>query len=96
MDISLSADDLGVSALLADSECGSADNVFAFFNDEGDFGAGTACIAPIALEGNMIPVQALSAFDGQQSAGDWTLTVTDSVGGDNGTLNEWCVYMTLE
>ena len=35
------------------------------------------------------PYQALSAFNGQSSAGTWTLTVTDDAGWDTGTLVDW-------
>ncbi len=31
----------------------------------------------------------LSVFDGEPAAGTWTLTVTDDVGGDGGTLDNW-------
>ncbi len=39
------------------------------------------------------PAGDLGAFMGEEMAGDWTLTVTDNVGGDFGTLNNWCVHV---
>jgi len=42
--------------------------------------------------GTFIPEQALSAFDGESSLGDWTLTVIDGAGGDGGALNSWTVF----
>jgi subtilisin-like proprotein convertase family protein len=35
------------------------------------------------------PLQSLSAFQGEDSAGVWTLTVEDDVVGDSGTINVW-------
>jgi subtilisin-like proprotein convertase family protein len=35
----------------------------------------------------------LSAFDGEDAAGTWTLTVNDNAGGDLGTLDSWTVNM---
>ena len=33
----------------------------------------------------------MTAFDGEDLSGDWTMTVSDNAGGDTGTLNEWCL-----
>ena len=33
-------------------------------------------------------------FDGLDSAGDWTLVVSDQVGGDTGTLDAWSLRFT--
>jgi len=96
LDISLSADDLALTNNLSFDQCSLDDDVQATFNDEGDFAVGSACINPIAIEGNLIPEQPLSVYDGGASAGEWTLTVVDDLGGDTGTLNEWCVFITLE
>jgi subtilisin-like proprotein convertase family protein len=38
-----------------------------------------------------MPVGSLSAFYGSNAQGDWTLTISDTVGADEGFLNEWCV-----
>jgi len=40
---------------------------------------------------NFIPLQSLSAFDGENLQGDWELTITDTIPGSNGTLDEWCL-----
>ncbi len=37
------------------------------------------------------PAGDLAGFVGEYLGGDWTLTVSDHVGSDTGTLNEWCV-----
>lgn len=97
LQIQLTADALGVSSDVLDQECGSANDLFATFNDEGSNGAGAVCVQPIAIEGNLLPEQPLSAFDGLSATGDWTLSITDVfAGADDGTLDEWCVYITLE
>ncbi len=96
LEISLSADDLALQNTLSDNNCGGIDDVLTTFNDEGDFLVGSACIAPVGIEGNIIPDASLSVYDGGASAGEWTLTVDDQVGGDTGTLDEWCLFITLE
>ncbi|MCH8966821.1 MAG: proprotein convertase P-domain-containing protein, partial [Planctomycetes bacterium] len=43
---------------------------------------------------NYTPNQALSAFDGMDAAGTWTIAVSDNAGGDSGTLNAWSIRLT--
>ncbi len=93
----LIADDLGLSNDLLAQRCGSLDDAFATFNDEGSNGVGAVCVLPIAVEGNLIPEQPLSVYDGASATGEWTLSLEDVfTPADDGTLNEWCVYITLE
>ncbi len=40
------------------------------------------------------PNNPLSAFDGLDSAGDWTITVSDGAGADTGTLVEWSLHIS--
>lgn len=35
-----------------------------------------------------------SAFNGEVATGDWVLSVTDNVGGDSGSLNNWALTLT--
>jgi subtilisin-like proprotein convertase family protein/uncharacterized protein (DUF2141 family) len=44
-------------------------------------------IAPFS--GSYIPDQLLSAFDGENPNGVWTLEISDQAGGDSGSLNSW-------
>ncbi len=69
---------------------GSGDNYTnTLFDDE----AGTSISsASPPFTGTFIPEEALSAFDGESSLGDWTLTVIDGAGGDGGSLNSWTVF----
>jgi subtilisin-like proprotein convertase family protein/Zn-dependent metalloprotease len=41
------------------------------------------------ITGRWAPAQPLAAFDGQPSAGTWTLRVSDVEAGDTGTLQQW-------
>lgn len=39
--------------------------------------------------GTLTPAEPLSAFEGKDTAGDWTLLITDSATQDQGVLNSW-------
>jgi len=41
------------------------------------------------------PTSALSAFDGEDAAGVWTLTIEDGVIGDDGVLQSWSLDITI-
>ncbi|MFN8588218.1 MAG: proprotein convertase P-domain-containing protein [Candidatus Eisenbacteria bacterium] len=41
----------------------------------------------------LTPAASLSAFNGQSSAGTWSLTVIDNASSDTGTLNQWCLTL---
>jgi len=41
-----------------------------------------------------VPSNALSAFDGEGTMGDWILSIEDTAGGDQGTLNSWSLVYT--
>ena len=94
LDIFLTHDDTGTQVELATDLCGADDDVFAFFNDEAT--GAPDCVVPVAIEGNVTAEGVLGDFDGEASGGNWTLNVTDDASGDDGTLNEWCIYITPE
>jgi hypothetical protein len=96
LDIVLEADDLGLSNNVVFDQCFGPNDVFAFFNDEGNGPAGVDCTEPFGIEGNLTPLTPLSVYDGAEVNGSWTVSITDDAGGDVGTLNEWCLYFTLE
>lgn len=96
LDITLSADDLGLTTDLVLDVCTSTDDLYAFFNDEGTGTPGANCEEPVAIEGNLVPQGSLATFDGMSVTGDWSLQVTDDASPDDGVLNEWCLYVTLE
>ncbi|TDP58712.1 reprolysin-like metallopeptidase [Flavobacterium dankookense] len=62
-------------------------NINATFNDTG---TALVCgsVSPV-ISGNVIPTQTLSAFNGQQMSGNWTLRVLDSIQGDGGAITGW-------
>ena len=64
----------GTTVRLWDGTGGSADDLIGNFND-----AAT----------DLTSAEALSAFVGEDGAGDWVLSVYDSAFGDSGTLNSW-------
>ncbi len=79
------------SVLLFDNLGGSADNIIVTFSEAGEVQpplGGYTCDCPV------MPASTLTALNGESSSGTWTLSITDSVGGDTGTLNEWCVNLS--
>ncbi len=73
----------GTNVVLWDHNCGGQDNLVLTFDDQGN---NLNCNQ---LTGNLKPVQALSAFSGKYSDGDWILKVSDNQSPDAGTLNSW-------
>ncbi len=80
---------MGTTIILVDNRGSFTDNwVCTSVDDE----AGTPVSAGAGpFTGNWIPDQALSAFDGQDAYGDWTITFDDQVGGDFGALSRACL-----
>jgi len=81
----------GTQVIIFDPSDGcSGDNILDTYDDESanalDCQAGTPDAFPLA---DYIPSNALSAFDGEMTAGTWTLYVGDGAGGDAGTVNNW-------
>ncbi|HIA26889.1 MAG TPA: hypothetical protein EYN79_02005, partial [Planctomycetes bacterium] len=69
---------------------GNFDNVNVIFDDEGV----PYVVGDLALGLSMQPeTTPLSVLDGENSSGTWTLTMTDTVGGDNGTLDLWSLIL---
>ncbi|MCP4251377.1 MAG: hypothetical protein GY778_30445, partial [bacterium] len=89
-DLTIEIEHNGTTVVLSDRHGGDGDDYDGtIFDDEADtpISEGTAPFA-----GLYMPDQTLSAFDDTDVLGDWTLTVTDHYGGDDGTLNAWTVY----
>jgi hypothetical protein len=72
----------------------SKDDIDAVLDDEGEHPVEDEC-APgsptISSPPAFTPNQSLDAFDGETMDGDWRITVRDLVGGNTGTLVEWCL-----
>jgi uncharacterized repeat protein (TIGR01451 family) len=50
--------------------------------------------ANLVLASPLVPEEALAAFFGENPNGTWTLTVSDDVGADVGTINSWSITIT--
>jgi subtilisin-like proprotein convertase family protein len=70
----------------------SGNNISASFDDTAAMGVEGVCPAtdPV-INGAFNAVVPLSAFDGDDVNGDWTLTISDNAAGDTGTLDQWCL-----
>ena len=74
------------------SSCGySNNNIITTLDDESSGGPVENADPPTGP--SYTPEQALSAFDGQNAQGTWTLTVSDTVRFDVGTLNSWSLII---
>lgn len=82
----------GTQVQLVNRPCTSASlrNITATFDDSG---VPVVCGNNPAISGTVIPVQALSAFNGESMNGTWTLRVLDSFAGDGGTINGWTLNL---
>ncbi len=78
----------GTTVLVLDQPCNSEDNVDLNFDDEASNSYNSIPCPPIG-GGNYQPNAALSAFDGEDLNGTWTLTVEDVFAQDGGTLDSW-------
>ncbi len=79
-----------------DNCCGCAtDNYDIVLDDQGTGGPiETQCTDNLSSPPNYTPELALSAFNGMDSAGAWTINVTDGAGLDTGTLVTWSLHIT--
>lgn len=76
----------GTQVTLWSSICGSQENFDVNFDDEAT-SATLPC--PPTGGGTYIPNQSLSAFDGENMVGVWTLTIIDGYNQDGGSLTSW-------
>ncbi|MBK9018446.1 MAG: proprotein convertase P-domain-containing protein [Saprospiraceae bacterium] len=77
----------GTEITLFSQICGSEDNVLTNFDDAGLAYSSLPC--PPTNNGTYQPLNALSAFNGQNLNGTWTLTAQDVANQDGGSLNSW-------
>ncbi|MFT3795132.1 reprolysin-like metallopeptidase [Flavobacterium sp.] len=78
----------GTQVKLVDRPCGNValNDVIATFDDAGTV---LACANNPAVGGTIIPFEALSAFNGQNTEGTWTLRVIDNANQDGGAILNW-------
>ncbi len=79
----------GTEVTLLDAICGDQNDILINFDDESTAGYGTIPCPPIN-NGTYKPLSPLSAFDGENPNGIWTLIVID-VYEDAGVLNDWSI-----
>ncbi|NUO20422.1 T9SS type A sorting domain-containing protein [bacterium] len=80
---------LGTEIILSDNRGGGGDNwTCTEFDDEA---ANAVASGSAPFTGSWIPDNALSAFDGQNAVGNWTITFDDQVGGDFGYVIGVCL-----
>lgn len=78
----------GTQVQILVNPCDDESNINAVFDDSG---ADVVCGNFPAIGGTVKPVQLLSALNGQNSAGVWTLRINDQWNGDGGSLNSWAL-----
>ncbi|RZJ36474.1 MAG: T9SS type A sorting domain-containing protein [Flavobacterium sp.] len=78
----------GTQVQLFAAPCSSdaINNIIATFDDSG---VPVVCGNNPGIGGTVQPIQPLSAFVGQNSAGTWTLRIADAYNQDGGALNSW-------
>jgi subtilisin-like proprotein convertase family protein len=85
----------GTTVRVLNQPCGEEDNVSISFDDESSDAYGTFPCPP--TDGNAYqPFEALSAFDGENPDGTWTLSVEDVVNEDGGLLLSWGLEICYE
>ena len=76
----------GTQVTLFADLCDDANNVNAVFSD---FGTAIVCGNNPAISGTVLPMEALSAFNGESPEGTWTLRISDGFSQDGGQLTAW-------
>lgn len=76
----------GTVVRLMQQPCNDENNILINFDDEA---AGSNFPCPPTNNGTYKPFSVLSAFDGQQLTGTWTLRVIDGFSQDGGSINAW-------
>ena len=85
---------VGTTVTLSNRNGGSGDNfINTVFDDEAATAIGSSS-APFT--GSFRPDQLLSAFDGQDAFGVWTLRVADRAARDVGSINRWGIDITAQ
>jgi subtilisin-like proprotein convertase family protein/LysM repeat protein len=93
--VTLTHDTTATSVLIYDRLCDTTDDMIITLADNAADPVGTNCATPYT--GTYQPSNPLSAFNGESSGGDWTLSITDNAGSDEGTFNSWTLtIVTLD
>ena len=85
----------GTTVTVINQICGQNDNIDINLDDEASNNyASIPC--PPTDGGNYQPNSPLSAFDGEEINGTWTLTITDDENQDGGSLDNWELFICYE
>ncbi len=85
----------GTSVNLITNRGGSGKNFCTILlDDQGGLPAASTIPTTGAVAGNFSPESPLSAFNGLNANGNWTLNVADTAGADTGTLNRFSLLIT--
>jgi subtilisin-like proprotein convertase family protein len=79
----------GAEITLIDGKCEANDDLKATFDDAGD--VVTCGGTSPSISGTVKSQDLLSAFNGENSLGTWTLSISDSQPLDDGALNSWSI-----
>lgn len=75
----------------------SGDDLDIILDDQAMSSIETSCAAGTPTQfGSFMPNNPLAAFKGEDTAGMWTLNISDNVSGNTGTLNEWCLIFDTD
>ncbi|XLS29575.1 reprolysin-like metallopeptidase [Flavobacteriaceae bacterium M23B6Z8] len=74
----------GTEVVLFAFDCNDSENMQVTYDDDG---INPVCGSNPALTGTLIPLQALSTFNGESSRGNWALIVEDTFDFDGGAIN---------
>ena len=72
----------------------SNDDYFGTTLDDAAGGGPIENVCANGMSGNFTPNNPLSAFNGQNANGNWTLNVSDNAAGDTGAVRLWSVIIT--
>lgn len=101
--VTLTHEDTGTSAVIVDqigvpviSTFGCPEDNFAgaVLDDEGGDAIEDQCQPDLSSPPNYTPAEALSAFDGEDLAGTWTLNISDNAAADTGSLVSWSMSVS--
>ncbi len=97
----------GTVVTLTTDNGGSNDNVFngTVWDDDADPGTQVPytanpnevtehTYADLTLASPLLPEEALASFNGEDPNGTWTITISDDLAGDGGSLNSWTLDLT--
>lgn len=87
----------GTTVIIMNRRGGTRENICAtLLDDDGGFPALSTItsVSGSTVSGNFAPENPLSAFDGQNANGNWTLNVSDNAGIDNGSMRRFSLIFS--